>query len=462
MTGFRGARIVLADEGASELDQAVRDQVLVNEVRTELKGSIVGWLGLLVVTSFLGFHFAGRADRLGFALWLGAMSLLLGGWIAAWVGFRLMPPNDETVLRAWIPGAKLAMTLGNIATAGSVWVFLPVSGPDLRALLLIFYAWFLIIQFAAATEATQVLRSAVLLVIGSLTAWLLVSRPPYFLAFSAFLPLFGVTLIAIRRFVREPVVKAAAAQAIADASRQDLAKALVDLERERDAKTHFIQAASHDLQQPLQAAALFLDGVRPGRPQAEQASALDKAGRSLRAARDLVDAMLQHLRLEGGVVKPRWASFMAQEIFDRIELTQSTVAAAGRVTLSFVGGRTALHADPELLGRAVENLVANAIRHSGGRRILVGVRRAAGNVTLWVIDDGKGLADQDETQLFRPFEQGASVGAAGGFGLGLSAARALAEILGGTCGTRRMLSRGAAFYIQLPMVATVGEAKCAA
>lgn len=148
------------------MDQGVRNQVLVNEVRAELKGSIAAWLGLLAVTTFLAFQFAGRAGSLGFGLWLGAMSSLLAAWLVAWVAFMLRPPSDAAILRGWIPGAKFAMRLCNAVTAASVWVFLPGSDPELRALLLVLLAWFLIIQFAAATEATQVLGSAVVLVLG--------------------------------------------------------------------------------------------------------------------------------------------------------------------------------------------------------------------------------------------------------------------------------------------------------
>src|SRR3990167_5511648 len=81
--------------GVCVLDPAYRDQVLINEGRTELKGSIVAWIGLVLGTGFLAFEFAGRADRLGFFLWLGAISAFLGGWFVAWARFALRPPNDR-------------------------------------------------------------------------------------------------------------------------------------------------------------------------------------------------------------------------------------------------------------------------------------------------------------------------------------------------------------------------------
>lgn len=447
---------------ATPVDEAHRDQVLVHETRSELKGSISAWVLLAAVTSFLAFTFAGRAGMVGFSVWLGAMGLVLAGWLAAWMAFTRRPPSDAAILARWIPGAKAAMTLCNLATAGSVWVFMPVAGPELRALLFMLFAWFLIMQFAAATEATQVLRSAVVLVLGSLTLWLLVERPPHFLPMSLFLPVFGATLIAIRRFVRQAVVAARVAQATADDARDALAAALVELERARDAKTHFIRAASHDLQQPLQAANLFLERIGPSRQTGDQVEAIGGLKRALTAARTLVGSMLEHLKLEGDAVSVDIDIFPASDLFERVLLTQAPAAAAAGIRLNVVGHRRVLRADRLLLARAVENLVANAIRHSGGERILLGVRQQDGRTRIWVIDDGQGLSPGDDARIFQPFEQGARVGAAGGFGLGLAATRSLAGLMGGDCGVRAGLTRGAAFWISAPAADKGAPVRCAA
>ena len=445
---YGGVRVPAAPDGRAP-SAHFRDQAFIAETRSEAKGSIVGWVTLTVVTIFLAIEFKDRAERIGYLLWLGTMVPLLAGWLIAWIRYLLRPPSDERLLARWVPGARLAMIVCNVAMAGSIWVFLPVSGPELRALIIVLAAWYLIVQFVVATDATQVVTSAVVLMLGSLTAWLLIERPPYFLPLSLFLPLFGVTLVAIRRLVRRAVVQESAARAAADAARRELAAALVVIERERDAKTHFIRAASHDLQQPLQAAALFLDRLKPGGRAVEQVPPIGGLRRALTAARSLVGSMLEHLKLEGGVVQPSMATIRAAEVFDRVLLTQGPVAAEAGVRLAVAGRRIGLRADPALLTRAIENLVANAIRHSGGRRVLVGARARAGEVEIWVLDDGRGLAAGDEARIFSPFEQGGHVGEAGGFGLGLASTRGLVELMGGGCGVRQGVTRGAAFYIRL-------------
>ena len=67
-------------------------------------------------------------------------------------------------------GARVSDVLPLEEPGGADWwscSALPAADPELRALMLVLYAWYLIIQFAAATEATQVGRSAVELVLGS-------------------------------------------------------------------------------------------------------------------------------------------------------------------------------------------------------------------------------------------------------------------------------------------------------
>lgn len=445
------------------MDAAVRAQVLANEARTELKGSLLAWVCLSAVTLYLALGFWDRAPRPGFWLWLAPMIVFLSGWVVAWSAFIARPPTDAEIVAHWVPGAKAGMTLCNLATAWSVWVFLPVSGPEQRAFMIVLFAWYLIIQFAAATEATQVLRSAVVLVLGSLCTWLLVERPPYGVTLALLLPLFGATLIAIRRFVRQAVIEATAARAAAEEARREADLALAAVARERDAKTNFIRAASHDLQQPLQAASLFLDRLKAGGRTAEQAPAIGGVRQSLTAARTLVAAMLEHLKLEGGVIRPDPQPLSASALFERVMLTQGPIAAAAGIRLRTVGHRVALTADPALLTRAVENLVANAIRHSGGRRVLMGARMRGGEVWLWVVDDGHGLASGDEARIFAPFEQGGQVGEAGGFGLGLASTRGLVALMDGQCGVRADVTRGAAFFIRLPATAPVAEeVRCAA
>ena len=107
--------------------------------------------------------------------------------------------------------------------------------------------------------------------------------------------------------------------------------------------------------------------------------------------------------------------------------------------------------DAASLARAVQNLIANAIRHGGGGE-WVGVRAAAdgGSVVITVEDRGPGIAARDLPHLFEPFYRGRGADRVRGSGLGLTIVQQIAEAHGGTCRRRSASRRRAAFTLRLP------------
>ena len=122
-------------------------------------------------------------------------------------------------------------------------------------------------------------------------------------------------------------------------------------------------------------------------------------------------------------------------------------------------GRVEAMADPALVERVLGNLVGNAIRHAKARRVLVGARRRADRVRVWVIDDGVGVAETDAPRLFEDFVQGSDHGdeIRGGFGLGLASARRMAALMAGAVGLEPKWTKGSAFWLELPVPAAKAE-----
>ena len=85
--------------------------------------------------------------------------------------------------------------------------------------------------------------------------------------------------------------------------------------------------------------------------------------------------------------------------------------------------------DPQHMGRAIDNLLDNAVRHApqGGRVVLGAALQAGGRLVLQVDDDGPGVPEALQARLFEPF----ATGRADGTGLGLALAREVALAHGG-------------------------------
>jgi signal transduction histidine kinase len=114
-------------------------------------------------------------------------------------------------------------------------------------------------------------------------------------------------------------------------------------------------------------------------------------------------------------------------------------AAAGPATL-----------DPAMVGRVVDNLLSNAIRHSpdGGRVILRAIRHQR-TLLIEVENNGAGISPEIAGRLFEPF----ATGRPDGTGLGLAIARELADAHGGQLELRRAdtpSNTGTTFVLELP------------
>ena len=114
--------------------------------------------------------------------------------------------------------------------------------------------------------------------------------------------------------------------------------------------------------------------------------------------------------------------------------------------------------DPLALTRAVQNLVANAIRHGAeGRWAGVTARADGGRVVIRVEDRGPGIAPRDARRIFEPFFRGRHSSRVRGSGLGLAIVRQVAQAHGGSIRVERR-ARGTAFVLTLRAAASSSSA----
>jgi signal transduction histidine kinase len=222
-----------------------------------------------------------------------------------------------------------------------------------------------------------------------------------------------------------------AAQAI-----DSMAAQLDAMERERNrtatARSAFLAAISHDLRTPLaalQAAVEVIEDDLVEDPERYWAA----IRRDLDAMRALVNNFFILARIEGGLEFPRIPVDLAELADEAIEAL-APVARQRGITLEFRRENEAVVvAGPHELGRAVRNLLDNAIRHAPAQsRILIEVQGAPA-ATLRIVDEGPGFSDEVRQRLSdASLSMGAIMPRApGGTGLGLLIAKGVAEAHGG-------------------------------
>ncbi|WP_158637722.1 sensor histidine kinase [Novosphingobium taihuense] len=121
-----------------------------------------------------------------------------------------------------------------------------------------------------------------------------------------------------------------------------------------------------------------------------------------------------------------------------------------RMRLSVHARPQIINSDPELLERAITNLLENALRHSSARRLMLIARLGEGRIRIWVVDDGRGMDEARAALAFEPFANAGQAGEVTGFGLGLPSARLIARELGGDLVLDRRVRKGCSFMLELP------------
>jgi signal transduction histidine kinase len=161
---------------------------------------------------------------------------------------------------------------------------------------------------------------------------------------------------------------------------------------------------------------------------------------------DAADGTLEREPVEiRSALEERVAAYRRAAEAQRVSLALQVAEDAGREEL-----------DRGVLRRILDALLDNAIKfnHEGGS-VMVSARCAGGALEIAVADTGIGVAQEDLARLFKPFVQldAGLTRRRGGIGVGLSLARRLAGLHGGTIGVESEPGRGSTFTLRLPACA---------
>jgi signal transduction histidine kinase len=238
----------------------------------------------------------------------------------------------------------------------------------------------------------------------------------------------------------------------------DNARAYDEAQRANRVKDEFLATLSHELRTPLNAILGYAQMLRGGAIAAERhEAALEVIERNAQVLTQLVGDILDVSRIVSGKMK---LSVQAVELGPLFADALGTVLPAAerrgiRLTSRVATDLVTVHADPDRLRQVLWNLLTNAVKFTpaGGRVEVNAARVAPDGVELTVIDTGRGISTDFMPFLFERFRQadGPYSREHGGLGLGLSIARNIVEMHGGTIHAESEGDgRGATFRVRLP------------
>jgi signal transduction histidine kinase len=231
-------------------------------------------------------------------------------------------------------------------------------------------------------------------------------------------------------------------------------------QRQREAeqlRRNLIAWIGHDLRTPLASMRALIEALDDGvvTDSTTAARYVGTVRRDIGALSLLIDDLFEMAQIDaGGLVLDRQLNVLSDLISDTLESFSGTarmqeIRLAGKVA----PGVDPVRLDARQIGRVLNNLVDNALRHTfSGGSVLIEATVERRTVRIDVSDTGNGIAPSDLPLVFEQFYRGekSRSRATGSSGLGLAIAKHIVEAHGGRIWVESELGQGTVFSVTLP------------
>lgn len=214
---------------------------------------------------------------------------------------------------------------------------------------------------------------------------------------------------------------------------------------------------SHDLQTPLTSMRAILEAVSDGVVEDPETVKryLHTAQRDVRSLSSLIDDLFQMAQLDAGGFPLNSASASLSDLVSDTLESFTELAKQQGITLegNVDSDVDPVHMDTQAIGRVLNNLIGNALRHTPAQgRVSVWVRRTTQGVEATVSDTGEGIRAEDIPHIFERFYRAEKSRnrVTGGAGLGLAIARGIVQAHGGDIRVESESNKGTQFTFRIP------------
>jgi pentatricopeptide repeat protein len=220
-------------------------------------------------------------------------------------------------------------------------------------------------------------------------------------------------------------------------------------------RSDFIDLISHELRTPLTALSLKAEMLAGGEVHPDRVPSYQ---RSLKAEVDrlglLIGEILDFARLEKGRTPLDCRPISARTLLARGlgEARPALRLSGQRIRVLAPRDLPSVFVDPDLLGRALRNLLENASKYApSGSEIQLRAEHCEKGLLLSICDQGPGVPGKERERIFEPFIRGENAAGKPGSGLGLSLVRQAVEAHGGRVWVEEAAPKGACFTLLLPL-----------
>lgn len=217
-----------------------------------------------------------------------------------------------------------------------------------------------------------------------------------------------------------------------------------DIEKEAERQQTFFQNASHELKTPLMAIQGYAEGIQAG--VMDTGSAAEVILAESDRMTELVEELLDISKIDMGRQQLTLSEADIRELlYDSLRAVEPAAAGSGiAIVPDLPETPVTVSCDDTRLRRAVTNILTNGVRYARSELRLT-CRADKRHVTIWIQDDGDGIAAEDLPHIFDRFYMGKS----GKSGIGLALTKEIIHLHRGTIRAYNG-ETGAVFEISLP------------
>jgi len=219
-----------------------------------------------------------------------------------------------------------------------------------------------------------------------------------------------------------------------------------------DSQQQLLRDVSHELRSPLARMQIALGLAR--RPSANLEQELDRIEQEAQRLDELIGEILSLTRLDDPARAVHFEPVALEELLETLVDNARLEAESRNITVEpAIAAGLAVRGDRELLYRAIENVLRNAVRFSpDGGHIDVIAQAATGQKRITVRDHGPGIPEPLLERVFEPFFRVAEARDrdSGGYGIGLAISARVAKLHGGTVVARNAPGGGLEVTFTLP------------
>lgn len=253
----------------------------------------------------------------------------------------------------------------------------------------------------------------------------------------------------------EEIVRKRTKDLIKLVSELEFAKAEVSnsLEKERELnqlKSRFVSMASHEFRTPLSSVQLSASLINKYTEKADFESVVKHTGR-IKSAVQLLNGILNDFlsleKLDTGVVVVNKKLINLVHLGEEISEEMQMICKKNQhIVYQHTGSEAEFELDAHLLKSSIINLISNAVKYSGEDTFIEFTTEINGDeCTICVKDNGIGIPEEDQKNLFEPFFRAHNIGNIPGTGLGLNIVKRYISLMGGEMVYHSAVNEGTLF-----------------